>query len=141
MLNGIRVWTSDDVWRKILTDLGAVCVAEKILSDIDLDSVYLPERISVFELKSAVLSEIDKNQNEILHHIFKSDVILSRLQMQIIILLYKTNGLSLSDLRGFLGYAPNVATHAVDTAIYQLRKKYGREFIINQNEKYSIGKL
>ena len=36
---------------------------------------------------------------------------------------------------------PNMTTHAVDTAIYQLRKNYGKDFIQNKNGVYIIGKL
>lgn len=141
MLNEIRFWTDDSVWRKILVELGAIYVDNKIIADINIDSIDLPEHASVAELKVIFLNIIEKNQKQILNEIFKQDVFLSKLQLQIIILLFKTNGLSLKDARDFLGYSPDVITHAVDTAIYQLRKNYGRDFIKNEDGKYYIGKL
>ena len=60
---------------------------------------------------------------------------------QILVCLYKTGGMTALQLKDALGYAPNASTHAVDTAIYQLRRMYGREFIQNNNGVYCIGEL
>jgi hypothetical protein len=59
--------------------------------------------------------------------------------MNIVVLLFKTGGMSVNDLKNVLGYSPDIATHTIDTAIYQLRKTYGRNFIKNENGKYLIG--
>ena len=76
-----------------------------------------------------------------MREILGRDVHLPYIQAQIVILLYKSGGMSAADLRTALGYAPNATTHAVDTAIYQLRKLFGREFIINSNGVYKIGRI
>ena len=73
--------------------------------------------------------------------IFGTSVILPRMQGQIVTLLYKTGGMRAPEIRSALGYSPNAATHTVDTAIYQLRRAYGRDFIINDNGVYRLGKL
>ena len=43
------------------------------------------------------------------------------------------------ELKNALGYMPNVATHTIDTAIYNMRKLYGRDFIKRENGVYKIG--
>lgn len=141
MLNGIRFWTINDVWRKILVELGGIYCENQSLADINIDSIDLPTEISIIELKSIILNEIDSNQQKIINKIFNHNVSLPRSQMQIIVLLFKTGGLSISDLKDLLGYAPDSSTHTVDTAIYQMRKTFGHEFIKNENGKYYIGKL
>ena len=76
-----------------------------------------------------------------MREIFGMSVSLPRIQAQIIVLLHKSGGMTGNELRDALGYAPDTTTHTVDTAIYQLRRTYGRGFIINTNGVYRIGKL
>lgn len=141
MFVAVRIFTTDKIWHKIFTDLGATVVPEKLMADLDFDSINLQNAISVPELQRTIFYEIDKNQNNILGQVFGKNVVLSKLQTQIIILLFKTGGLEISELKRLLGYAPDTATHAVDTALYQLRKTFGHEFIKNENGKYVIGKI
>lgn len=141
MLNGIRIYTADNIWRKIFIDFGVCTTDDKLTADINIDLISLNPKISVLELKSVILNFIDKNQSEILKIVFGKVVILSKLQKQIIIFLFKTGGLVLLDLNMILGYATDSSTNAASTAIYELRKKYGRDFIKNNNGKYFLGKL
>jgi len=139
MLHGIRIHTKDNMWCKILTDFGAAVTDDSNIADIDLDSLNIPEQVTPLELKSIILNSIDNKQNEILKKVFKKTVKLPRLQMYIVVLLFKTGGMSITDLKNVLGYSPDIATHTIDTAIYQLRKVYGHDFIKNENGKYFIG--
>ena len=139
MLSGIRVFSSDLVWRQILSDLNAVVLDMPSATDINLDNVDMPTPISAQELKALLIRAGDNT--DILNTVFGRPVSLSNLQSQIIATLYNTGGLSLAHLKGALGYAPDTSTHAVDTAIYQLRKMFGHEFIINDNGVYRLGRI
>lgn len=139
MLNGISIYATNKVWRKILIDLGATLVDDSKLADLNFDSLEVPNNLTPIELQSMILNAIDANQREIIKKIFKKSENLPSLQKSIVVLLYKTSGISASDLKSVLGYSPDIATHTIDTAIYQLRKTYGKDFIKNENGKYFIG--
>lgn len=139
MLTGIRIYSSDVVWRNILADLNAVVLDAPDTAEVNLDDISLEIPISALDLKAVILSALDNTK--ILQDIFGKAVYLPQLQAQIVVWLYKTGGLSLNALKKVLGYMPNMTTHAVDTAIYQLRKNYGKDFIQNKNGVYIIGKL
>ena len=139
MLTGIRIYTSDTIWRQILGDLGAIVLDTPNSMDIDFDSLEITTPIGPLELKSRLLTANDTGKT--LRLIFGKDVSLPRLQAQILVALRKTGGMTAGELKHALGYAPDVATHTIDNAIYQLRRTYGRGFILNTNGVYSIGKL
>ena len=139
MLNGVRIYATDKIWRQILADFGATVLDAPNITDLNFDDLVFPNVIAPLQLKSAILSATDSTN--VLSKIFGGRVSLPYLQGQIVVLLYKTGGLSYGDLRGALGFAPDVATHTIDTAIYQLRQKYGRDFIQNINGIYKLGKL
>ena len=55
---------------------------------------------------------------------------------------YKHDASSIgTKLKELLGVLPDVTTHTVENAIYQLRKNYGHDFIQNTKGKYKIGRL
>lgn len=139
MLNGVRIFASDKIWRQILADFGATVLDAPTAVDINFDELDIHDIISPLRLKALILSATDGA--DVLVRIFGRHVSLPYLQSQIVILLYKTGGLSASGLRGALGFAPDVTTHTIDTAIYQLRQKYGRDFIKNIDGVYKIGRL
>ncbi len=72
---------------------------------------------------------------------FGGNVKLSNLQRRLIVMLYKNPNINIHDLKNALGVAPDMTTHAVETAIYQLRKTYGHDIIENVNGKYKIGRI
>ena len=139
MLKGIRVFSGDSVWRNILRDLGATVIDSPTDVDINLDSLNMPMPVSPVELKKVLLEASDNSK--ILFKIFGTNVRLSNLHAQIIVHLYKSGGMHINDLKIALGYSPDVTTHTVDTAIYQLRKMYGHDLIVNDSGVYRIGKL
>jgi hypothetical protein len=139
MLTGMRIYSSDIIWRQILSDLGAVVVGTVGPTDINFDSLQINHVLSIMELKSILLQASDNG--DVLYRVFKRRVNLSWLQTQIVVLLHRSGGMTASQLKSALGYAPDVTTHAVDTAIYQLRRTYGHDFILNQDGMYSIGRL
>ncbi|MDW2974485.1 MAG: hypothetical protein R8M70_00280 [Alphaproteobacteria bacterium] len=139
MLNGVRIYTSDTIWRQILTDFGATVLDVPNSMDINFDNLHIVPPLNSMELKTVILNAGD--QATILRAVFGTDVFLSHQQSLIVVALYKSGGMTMHDLKNVLGYAPDVATHTIDTAIYQLRRTYGREFIINTNGVYRIGKL
>lgn len=139
MLSGIRIYTSDSVWRQILGDFGATVLDAPTPMDINFDKFDIKKTINPIELKSLILKATDLNNDLIT--VFGKKVSLPRLQAQIVVWLYKTGGMTTAELKNALGYAPDAATHTVETAIYQLRRTYGHEFIKNNDGVYSIGKL
>ncbi len=139
MLSGIRVFSSDLVWRGILSDLNATVLDAPNVIDVNMDALDLRLPVSVMELKSAILSATDNSK--IINQIFLRPIQMPELHRQIIALLYKTGGMTASELKVAMGYSPNAATHTVDTVIYQLRRAYGHEFIENEHGKYKIGRI
>ncbi|MDE6478261.1 MAG: hypothetical protein K2L94_03365 [Alphaproteobacteria bacterium] len=139
MFSGIRIFSADDAWRKILDDLGAVVVDEPAAADVNLDALGIDGAVSPMELKARVLDAMDVGPA--LVRIFGRRVRLPRMQLQIVMQLYRAGEMTGADLRAAIGVAPNVTTHAVDNAIYQLRKTFGRDFIQNRGGVYSLGKL
>ncbi len=139
MLKDIRIFSADKIWRKILADFDAVVPDSPDTADINLDDLELVLPVSALNLKTAILEGLDKT--EVLQKIFGKPVNLSELQTKIVVWLYKSGEMSAVDLKNVSGYSPDMATHAIDTAIYQLRKIYGRDFIQNKDGKYRLGKL
>ena len=137
MLTGIRIFTSDPYWREIVTDLNAVLVDDANLADVDLDSLELHVPVSPLEMKAAVISALD--DTKVLMSVFGRPVSLSPIQRRIVVRLKKTGGMTADELKLALGYARDTTTHTVDTAIYGLRKLFGRNFIVNENGTFKIG--
>jgi len=139
MLNGVRIYASDALWRQILGDLGATVLDAPTATDINFDTINVPAGINPMQLKSLILGAVDNN--EIIRRVFGTRTALPRMQARIVYLLYKTGGMRAAEIKDALGYSPRAATHAVDTAIYQLRRAFGRDFIVNDNGVYRLGKL
>ena len=139
MLESVKIYTSDKFWPQILTDLGAVLVDNPNLADVNFDNVDLDSPVSVVELKNIILNCCE--HTDIIVKVFGEYVVLPRLQHKIVVLLYKNPNINMADLKTALGVSPDLTTHAVETAIYQLRKKYGHNSILNQDGKYSIGRI
>lgn len=137
MLAGIRIYTSDGVWQQIFSDLNATVLDTPFAADLNFDDVSVNGVLSPLRLKTLILSKIDSS--DIIRKIFGSDVLLPRIQSQIVVALYKSKGLTSVQLKRALGYPNDVATHSIDTAIYQLRKNYGHSFIENDKGVYKLG--
>ena len=140
MLDGIRVFTKDELWRRILGELGAVVSDVQSGTDIDFDAINLANApISAVEIKAVLLSA--QGNDKILKQIFGRPVALPGVQARIVVALAKSGGMRGADLKEALGYSRDAATHTIDTAIYQLRRTYGRDFIQNDRGVYRIGKI
>ena len=139
MASNIKIYATDEYWRHIFTDLGAVVVDSKNIADVVFDNKDVNLPISVSQLKSVIFASLDNR--DIIKNVFGQYVVLPALQHKIIVLLYKNPDISINELKELLGVLPNVTTHTVENAIYQLRKKYGHDFIINAKGKYKIGHL
>lgn len=139
MVENTRIYTSDKYWRQIFADLGMIIVDSPNLADIVFDDIDIETPISVMNLQTLILNHVDNA--DIIHKIFGKDVVLSNLQRKLIVFLYKNPNITMRELKTALGMSPDITTHSVETAIYQLRKKYGHDFIINENGKYKIGRL
>lgn len=139
MLKGIRVYSADSVWRDILRDLGATVLDAPTNVDVNLDSLNIMMPVTPLDLKAALITAADNSK--IIRDIFGTNVRLSNIHAQIIARLYKSGGMDATQLKTSLGYSADTTTHTVDTAIYQLRKMYGHNFIVNENGVYRIGKL
>jgi hypothetical protein len=135
MFNGITFWTDDKTWRGILTDLGAE-FTQRDIADVIFKS---SKRFSPAELNTEILRMADLHESEIIKKIC-GNVSLSGAQKKIIMTLHRfeKNGIDVSALQQQLGYAPGAATNAVGTAIYQLRKIFGKDFIKNEGGKYKL---
>ncbi len=139
MLKNIKVFTSDKYWNHILTDLGACVVDTPNIADVILDDIKINAPISVDDLQDIILSKF--NNNDIIVDVFGHNVVLPELQRKIIVALYKNPNISINNLKLAVGLSPDVTTHTVENAIYQLRKTYGRDFILNENGGYKIGRI
>ena len=139
MAGNIKIYATDEYWRHIFTDLGATVVDAKNITDVVFDDLGIDTPVSVSQLKSIIFNSLD-NQ-EIIKSIFGKYIILPTLQHKIIITLYNNPDISINELKELLGVLPDVTTHTVENAIYQLRKKYGHDFIINTMGKYRIGHI
>lgn len=137
MLSGIRIFASDAVWRSVLADLNAVLVDSAVGADVDFDSLTIVPPVTPLELKTAIINAADNSK--IIEKLLGPNADVSPIQAQIITCLYKTGGMTADKLKVAVGYAPDAATHTVNTAIYELRKKYGHDFIKNNDGKFSIG--
>ena len=138
MLNGIRIYSSNPVWRHILSELGATVVDMPNVLDINFDEIAPDSAVSVTELKSLILNSADNTK--ILQSVFGEKIPqLSDIQENIIVSLARGGGMTGIELKNALGYLPDVATHTIDTAIYTLRKLCGRDFIKLENGVYKIG--
>ena len=139
MLSGMRIYTSDSVWRQILGDLGATVTDVAGATDINFDKLKIKQPVTITELKSAVLGASDNDF--IINELLGKNAKLTRLQKMLVVALHKSGGMNGEELKVALGYAPDATTHTVDTAVYQLRKIYGHGFIENNGGVYKIGKL
>lgn len=139
MLKSIKIYTSDTYWNHILKELGADIVDSPNVADVVFDDLVIDAPVYVGELRNIILSNVDNN--EIIHNVFGTNVNISQLQRKIIVMLYKNPNINMNQLKDLLGMSPDVSSHAVETAIYQLRKIYGHDIIINENGKYKIGKI
>ncbi len=138
MLNGIRIYSSNPIWRHILSELGATVTDIPNVLDVNFDNISLDGAISVTELKTLILNSADTSK--ILQNILPDKKLqLSDIQENIIISLWHSGGMTGAELKNALGYMPGVATHTIDTAIYNLRKLCGHDFIVNENGVYKIG--
>ena len=139
MLKGISVYSADAVWRNILRDLNATVLDAPTSVGINLDSLNISMPASALELKTALINASDNTK--IIYKLFGTNVHLSNLHTLVIAQIYKSGGITATDLKKSLGYSADATTHTVESAIYQLRKMYGHDFIINENGVYKLGKL
>jgi hypothetical protein len=137
MLSGIRIFSDDKYWNQILSDFNATLVTNPSMADVKLDDLKLNLPVSPMDLKTTIIAALDNTK--ILNAVFGRPVQLSDTQTQIVVRLYKNGAMTSDDLKMAMGYAPNANTHAVETAIYGLRKLFGHEFIKNDNGVFSLG--
>lgn len=139
MLENIKIYTSDKYWHRILSDLNANLVDAPDDSDVVFDDIKFNTPVSVCDLQKLILNQF--NNNDIITAVFGRYVVLPSLQRKIIVALYKNPNIQIGELKLAVGLSPDVATHSVENAIYQLRKVFGHEFIINENGGYRIGRI
>lgn len=139
MMENTRIYTVDKYWRQIFTDLGMIVVDSPNVADVVFDDIDVKKPISIMNLQNIILNQLDNA--DIVREVFGSDVALSNLQHKLIVMLYKKPDITMRELKTALGLSPDITTHSVETAIYQLRKKYGHNVILNTNGKYKIGQL
>ncbi len=137
MLSGIRIFSDDKYWNQILSDFNATLVTNPSMADVKLDDLKLNLPVSPMDLKTTIIAALDNTK--ILNAVFGRPVQLSDTQTQIVVRLYKNGAMTSDDLKMAMGYASNANTHAVETAIYGLRKLFGHEFIKNDNGVFSLG--
>lgn len=139
MLNNIKIYASDKYWKSILADLGANLAESPNCADVVFDDIKINAPISVEDLQNLVLNQF--NNNDIINNVFGRDIVLPELQRKIVVALYKNPNIQMRELKKAVGVMPDITTHSVENAIYQLRKTFGRDFIINENGGYRIGRI
>ena len=139
MLDNIKIYASDKYWNRILTDLGACLVDNADSADVIFDDIDIIAPVSVDDLQDFILAQF--NNTEIINNVFGQDIVLPELQRKIVVVLYKNPGIQMRELKLAVGLSSDIATHSVENAIYQLRKTFGRDFILNENGGYKIGRI
>lgn len=139
MLDNIKIYASDKYWEKILTDLGANLVESPDCADVIFDDIKINTPISVYDLQSLILNQF--NNDDIIVDVFGHDTVLPELQRKIVVALYKNPNIQIRELKLLVGVMPDITTHSVENAIYQLRKTFGHDFIVNENGGYRIGRI
>ena len=139
MLDNIKIYTSDKYWKGILTDLGANLVESPDCADVIFDDIKINTPISVYDLQSLILNQF--NNDDIIVDVFGRDTVLPELQRKIVVALYKNPNIQIRELKLLVGVMPDITTHSVENAIYQLRKTFGHDFIVNENGGYRIGRI
>ena len=139
MLNNVSIFSSDKYWQQIFADLGAKIADSQNFADVVFDDINIATPIRLSDLQRIIFDAL--NNTDIITDVFGKYIILPKLQHKIIIMLYKNPNITMHELKNLIGILPDVSSHAVENALYQLRKKYGRDFIINQNGKYKIGRV
>ena len=137
MLSGIKIFSSDEYWRRIAFDFGATLVDNAKFADANIDVLRLKLPITPIAFHAAIIAASDNDA--IITKVFGRHVELSPIQKQIIVKLYQNGGMSAEEIKIAIGYAKDTATHTVETAIYGLRKMFGHDFIINENGLFKIG--
>ena len=137
MLENIKIYTSDKYWHSILTDLGVNLVDAPDIADVVFDDIKIDAPVSVDDLQRIILTQF--NNNDIIVSVFGHDIVLPELQRKIVVALYKNPNIKISELKLAVGLSPDITTHSVENAIYQLRKTFGHDFILNENGGYKIG--
>lgn len=139
MTDNIKIYATDKYWQHIFADLGMSVVDSPNIADVCFDDFVPKGPVTISQLKSIVFDSLDNH--DIIKSIFGQYMVLPVLQHKIIVVLYKNPGISISELKNLVGVLPNLTTHTVENAVYQLRKKYGHDFIINDKGKYKIGHI
>jgi len=139
MINNVKIYVSDKYWNQILGDLGCCIVETPGAADVVFDDLDIKTPITVVDLENTIFNYM--NNTDTIRRIFGENVILPTLQHKIVVLLYKNPNMTMADIKSALGISPDVTSHVVENAIYQLRKKYGHKFIENTNGKYKIGRI
>jgi len=138
MLNGIRIYSSNPVWRHILSELGAIVTDAPNVLDVNFDEIQPDSPVSAMELQSLILTYSDNTK--ILQSVFGKNVPkLSDIQKSVVVSLVRGGGMTGAELKDAFGHMPGLAAHTIDTAIYTLRKKYGHDFIQLVDGVYKIG--
>lgn len=134
-----KIYTSDTYWRHIFADLGVALAESPNESDVNFDEIDVKTPISVLDLKNIVLNRFENS--DIIREILGKNTVLPVLSRRILVLLYKNNGLTMRELKELLGISPEITSHTVENAIYQLRKTFGHDLIQNIGGKYKIGRV
>lgn len=137
MFENVKIFTCDECWQHIFTNLGADITDSPNVADVVFDDINIDLPITVDDLRRIIFDSL--NNTDIITDIFGRYVVLPKLQHKIIIMLVKNPGITMQELKNLVGVLPGVTTHSVENAVYQLRKKYGHDFIINIDGKYTIG--
>lgn len=137
MAENIKIYATDEYWRHIFADIGVTVTDSPKTADAIFDPSDVDLPVSIPQLKSIIFNLMDNH--DIIHDVFGEYVVLPGLQHKIVIALYKNPNISINELKEIVGVLPNMTTHTVENAIYQLRKTYGHDFIQNTKGKYQIG--
>ena len=131
MAENIKIYATDEYWRHIFVDIGVTVTDSPKTADAIFDPSDVDLPVSIPQLKSIIFNLMDNH--DIIHDVFGKYVVLPGLQHKIVIALYKNPNISINELKEIVGVLPNMTTHTVENAIYQLRKTYGHaiSFFIN----------
>ena len=61
MLKGVRIFSSDDIWRHILGNLHAVLVESPSNAEVNFDDLKIKAPLNSLELKTMILDALDNS--------------------------------------------------------------------------------
>lgn len=122
MLSSTSFYVTDPVWISILSELGA-----------DISQYGIPFKIPNKKFSIPELFDYAKSLSDTRIKQLGADI-LSEAEQKLLLFLPR----NVEELKKLMGYAADADTHTIETLVYNIRKKMGRDFIKLSNGEYKL---